>query len=248
MQIGERQALDERAGFFELLFGFARETGHHIGADGAIRHQRASLQNAIGVVARAILAMHPAQHRIGTRLQRRVHMLGDARRAGDQFQQRIRPIHRLDRAEAQTFHRRFVEQAAHQIHQAAAAFEIAAPAAQVDPAEDHFTILRGEMAHLVDHGIRLRAAAAAAHVGNNAERAAIIASVLNLEIRTSAVAQGVFHGRGKKVALLENIADADLAVIVLAVGDQIGDRILVRVANDQTHAGQRGDFLGARWA
>ena len=99
------------------------------------------------------------------------------------------------------------------------------------------------MADLVDHGIRLRAAAASAHVGNDAERAAIVAAVLNLEIRASAVAQGVFNGRGKKIALLENIADADFAVIVRAVRDQIGNRILVRIADDQSHAGQSGDFL-----
>ena len=99
------------------------------------------------------------------------------------------------------------------------------------------------MAHLIDHGIRLRAAAAAAHVGNNAERAAIVAAVLNLEIRASAIAQRVFNRRGKKIALLENVADADLAVIVRAIGDQIGNRILVRVPDDPGHAGQSRDFL-----
>ncbi len=139
---------------------------------------------------------------------------------------------------------RFVKQTPDEIDKTAPAFEIAAPAAQVDSAEDHFPIFRREMADLVDHGIRLRAAAAAAHVGNNAERAAIVAAVLNLEIRTSAIAQRVFHGRGKKIALLENIADADLAVIVRTVGDQIGDRILVRIADHESHAGESRDFLG----
>jgi hypothetical protein len=100
------------------------------------------------------------------------------------------------------------------------------------------------MANLRDHGIRPRAAAAAAHVGNNAERAAIVASVLNLEIRPGAVTQGIFNRRGKKVALFEDVADADLAMIVLAIDDQIGNRILVRVPDHEAHAGQSGDFLG----
>src|SRR6185312_11318394 len=84
---------------------------------------------------------------------------------------------------------------------------------------------------------------APAHVGNNAERAAIVASVLNLEIRASAIAQGVFNRRGKKIALVENIADADLAVIVRAVGNEIRNQSLVRVSDYQTHARQGGDFL-----
>jgi hypothetical protein len=99
------------------------------------------------------------------------------------------------------------------------------------------------MTHLLDHGIRLRAAAAAAHIGNNAERAAIVASVLNLEIRAGAIAQSVFNRRRKKIALLENISDADLAVIMGAIGDQIGNRILMRVPDDPSHAGESGDFF-----
>ena len=139
---------------------------------------------------------------------------------------------------------RFIKQTLDEIDKTTPAFKIAAPAAQIDPAEDHFPIFRREMAHLIDHGIRLRAAAAAAHIRNNAERAAIVASVLNLEIRASAIAERVFNRRGKKVALVENIADANLAVIVRTIGNQIGDRILVRIPNDPGHAGNSRDLFG----
>jgi hypothetical protein len=52
------------------------------------------------------------------------------------------------------------------------------------------------MADLFDHRIALRAAAAAAHERNNAERAAIVAAILNLEIRPGAVAESILDGRG----------------------------------------------------
>ena len=44
-------------------------------------------------------------------------------------------------------------------------------------------------------------------------------------------------------SLREVYANADLAMIVRAIGDKIGDRILMRVANYQIHSGQLGDLL-----
>src|SRR5258708_7272586 len=84
VQIGEWQALDEGAGVFEFGVSFAGETRHDIGSDRAIGHQRASLGDAIGIVAGAVLAMHAAQDRIRSRLQRSVYMFRDSIRGRHQ--------------------------------------------------------------------------------------------------------------------------------------------------------------------
>ena len=68
-------------------------------------------------------------------------------------------------------------------------------------------------AHLADHLLGRRAAAAAAHEGNDAERAAVIAAVLDLEVGARAVARRVLHRRGQEIVLREDIADLDLAVV-----------------------------------
>ena len=56
--------------------------------------------------------------------------------------------------------------------------------------------------------------------------------------------RSVSNGRGKKVALLENIADADLAVIVRTVGDQIGELNSCANCRPRAYAGESRDFLG----
>ena len=91
-----------------------------------------------------------------------------------------------------------------------------------------------------------RAAAAAAHERNDAERAAVIAAILNLEVGARAIAGGVFHRRGEKIALREDIADMDVAVVGrvrLGQRHQLRDLRLVRVAHHPLDARHRGQFL-----
>ena len=169
-------------------------------------------------------------------------MLGDARRAGHQIEQVVREIHGLDRAQAQPLDGRFVQQPPHQIGQPNPSAEIAPPAAQVDPAQHHLAILRRERAHLLHHALRRRAAAAAAHIRNDAERAPVIAAILDLEVGARAVARGVLDRRRQKIGLRENIADLDLPVIIRG-GNEFRNARLVRIPHHQAHAFERGQFL-----
>jgi len=50
VQVGEWQALDERAGLLEIFFAFAGEADHHIGADGSRGHGRMDALNAVFVM------------------------------------------------------------------------------------------------------------------------------------------------------------------------------------------------------
>ncbi len=93
------------------------------------------------------------------------------------------------------------------------AARLAAPAAQVDAAQHDLAIAPAQAAHLLDHLLRRRAAAAPAHERNDAERAAVVAAVLDLQIGARAVARGVLHRRGEEIVLRENIADVDVAVV-----------------------------------
>ena len=189
--------------------------------------------------------MHAAQHAVGARLQRRMHVLGDPRRRRHQPQQVVGKIHRLDGAEPQPLDFGFGEQQPDQVGQPHAAARLPAPAAQVDAAEHDFAIAPRQAADLLDHLLRRSAAAAAAHERNDAERAAIVAAVLDLQIGAGAVAGRVFHRRGKKIVLREDIADVDVAVVrVAGSGDKVGDLRLVRIADHPFDARHGGQFFG----
>src|ERR1700693_35303 len=77
VQVSERQTFDKCPALFELRARLTRKAGHYVGADRCIRHPRASLADAVLIMPRPVLAVHAAQHAIGTRLQRRVNVLGD---------------------------------------------------------------------------------------------------------------------------------------------------------------------------
>ena len=108
-------------------------------------------------------------------------------------------------------------------------------------------------AHLLDHLLGGRAAAASAHERDDAERAAIVAAVLDFQIRARAVARGVFHRRRQKVALCENIADVNIADVNIAVigrraSPDLRDLRLVRIAHHPLHPGIAASSSGARCA
>jgi hypothetical protein len=187
--------------------------------------------------------MHAPQDAVAAGLQRRVHVAGDARRGSHEAQQLVGEIHRLDGTEAQPLDSGLIEQAADKVRQAHAAPWLAAPAAQVDATQDYFAIAAAEAAHLLDHLVRRRAAAAPPDERNDAERAAVIAAVLDLQVGARAVAGGVLHRRGEEVVLREDIADEDVAVIGRGA-DQFGDLRLVGIPHDPFHAGHGGQFIG----
>ena len=191
--------------------------------------------------------MHAAQRPVAPALQRRVDMGGDPRRFRHQVQQIVGEVHRLDGTEAQPLHIRLREQAAQQIGQPHCAARFPAPAPQIDAAQHDLAIAPGERAHLLDRLFGGRAAAPSAHERNNAERAAIVAAILNLQIGARAVARGVFHRRRQKIALLEDIADVNVAVVGGRRHD-LRDLGFVRVADHPLDPGHRRQFLRERAA
>ena len=79
----------KRACLLEIVVGFAGKADHHIRADGRIRHGAPDALDAIGIMPRAIFAVHAAQNPVAAGLQRHMRVLADARRRRDQFDQLV---------------------------------------------------------------------------------------------------------------------------------------------------------------
>jgi hypothetical protein len=170
-------------------------------------------------------------------------MPGDARRFRHQVQQVVGKVHRFDGTEAQPLHIRLREQPAQQIGQPHLAARLPAPPPQIDSAQHDLAISPGEGTHLLDRLLGGRAAAPPAHERYDAEGAAIVAAVLNLQIGARTVAGRVFHRRRQKIALLEDVADVNIAVVGGRRHD-LRDLGFVRVAHHPLHPGHGRQFVG----
>ena len=133
VQIRKGHRLDKLPRFFEQFIRFARKPHHHIRADRRVRHQPSRLHHPIRVMARPVFPVHPAQNRIRSRLQRRMHMFRDPRSFRHQSEQVVREIHRLDRAQAQALDFCFGEQSAQKIGQAHPTARLPPPSPEIDP-------------------------------------------------------------------------------------------------------------------
>ena len=123
-----------------------------------------------------------------------------------------------------------------------------APAAEIDAAQDDLAIPGCEPAHLVDHLLGRGAPAAAADEGDDAEGAAVIAAVLDFQVRAGAVAGRVLDRRRKEVVLGEDVADVDVAVVRSAghgKRNEIGDLRFVGISNNPFDSGHRRQLLGS---
>ena len=85
-------------------FGFTRESGDDIRADGCVRQEFANKMDAAGVVLGAIPAMHGGEDAVGGGLQRHVKMRCDAMVVGEEVDQIMGDIERLDGADAQALY------------------------------------------------------------------------------------------------------------------------------------------------
>src|SRR6266850_2938113 len=140
VQVGEWQPFNKGAAFFEKFISFAREANHNVSPDGGIGHGGSSLVNSFRIVPGAILAMHPAQDPITARLQRGVYVFGNTRRSLHEFDERVAPVHRFHRAEAQFLQPGLLEDSPHQLLEAVLTRKLTAPSAKVDPAENHLAV------------------------------------------------------------------------------------------------------------
>ena len=72
MQVGERLRGDEAIALIEEGVGFSGEADHDVGSDGGVGEKFANGGEALGVVPGAIAAVHAAEDRVGTGLERKM--------------------------------------------------------------------------------------------------------------------------------------------------------------------------------
>jgi len=115
VEIGERKRIDEAESGCMVGFSFARKTGDDVGAYGGMGKKFANECRTASVVLRAIPAMHGGEDIVRAGLERHVKVLGDATGAGEERDEILRDVERLDGADAEARERRFVENAAQEI-------------------------------------------------------------------------------------------------------------------------------------
>ena len=210
MEIGERERIDELERGFMIGFGFAGENGDYVSAYGGVGEKFADELNATGIVLGAIPAMHGGEDAVCAGLKRHVEMLGDSVRAGEERDEILRDIERLDGTDAETSEGRFVKNAAEEIEDVDARNEITAPGAEIYATEDDF--LEAGIAEAVDFGedsFGRKASAFATNERDDAEGATIIATVLNLESGASVIPFPAEDGRDENIARFENVTGED---------------------------------------
>src|SRR5215469_9125755 len=136
-------------------------------------------------------------------------MLRDAQGASHQPEQVVREIHRFYGTQPQARDVRFRQQQPDHPCKPHRAARFASPPAEIDSAEYHFAIPRGEVTYLLDYLPHGSAPAASAHKRDNAKRAAVIAAVLYFEVGAGPVSRSVLHRGGEKIVLREDIPHVD---------------------------------------
>jgi hypothetical protein len=96
VQIREWQFFYRPPRFFKFTISLTWKAGHHIRANGSIRHGRANFLQFIVIVPRTILPVHASQNGVAGRLHGHMRVLGNARRLRHERDQFITPIHRLN--------------------------------------------------------------------------------------------------------------------------------------------------------
>src|SRR5437879_6068142 len=134
VKIGERKRIDEAESGCMVGFSFARKTGDDVGAYGGMGKKFANECCTAGVMLRAIPAMHGGEDIVRAGLERHVKVLGDATGAGEERDEVLRDVERLDGADAEARERSFVENSAQEIEEVGAGREVAPPGAKIDTA------------------------------------------------------------------------------------------------------------------
>lgn len=127
VEVGEGERFDEAESSFVMGFGFTGKTCDDVRTYGGVGEKFADEVDAAGVVFGAIPAVHGGEDGIGAGLERHVEVPGDAVRAGEESDEVLCDILRLDGADAKTGEGRFIENTAKKIQDIGAGRKIASP-------------------------------------------------------------------------------------------------------------------------
>ena len=257
MKIGEGAFLDEAEGDGVVVFRFAGEAGEDIGADRGLRKNLAEQFDAARVVFGTVPATHGCEDAIGGGLQRHMEVRREAIIGCEQIDQVLGDVERFDGADAQAFDGSFVENLTKEVVELNTRREIAAIGAKIDAAEDDLAEAGfREAADFGENGGDGQAAGPSAHEWDHAERAAGVATVLNLQRRASVIPFPAEDWSDKNIGGGEDVGGEDwrgmvgARILTLRVNrdgrdgvKQIRDLRLVGVADHEGNAGEGRDFF-----
>ena len=166
-------------------------------------------------------------------------MFGDAAAFGHQGEQFVGEVHGLYRAQAQTVDGGLIQNVPQQARELPARGKLAPPTPEVDTGQHHFAVINRQPPHLINHPFGSRATTAPPHRGNDAKRAAVVAAILDLQVRPGTLAARVEDRQREEVLRRTDVADGDLAMIG-GGQNNVGDLGLVRVAHHPIDAFQLG--------
>ena len=210
VEITERAGLDKTHGGGVVVFGFAGETGDDVGADGGVGQLFLDEVDAAGVVFGAIPAVHGGEDFVGGGLERHMEMFREAWRGCEERDEIAGDVEWFDGAEAEARDGRVIENLAEEIEKIVARREIAAPGTEVDAAEDDLFVACGrKIADFGDDGCGREAAAFSANERDDAECAAVVATVLDFESGAGVVGFATEDRGDEDVVLIEDVADED---------------------------------------
>ncbi len=182
-----------------VSFGFVGEPGDDVGADSGVGQTFVDEFDAAGVVLGAIPAVHGGEDAVGGGLQRHVEVLGDAIGPGEEFDEVLRDVERLNGTDAEAFDGGLAEYTVEEVFKFDARGQIAAVGAEVDATENDFAVAgSAELPDFLDDGIGWEAAALAANEGDNAVGAAGVTAVLDFESGAGVMAFSTEYGGGEQ--------------------------------------------------
>jgi hypothetical protein len=171
-----------------------------------------------------------------------------------QRQEIRRPVHRLDGTEAEARQACLGQNRCNQVFESLGLAEVAPPTAEIDAGQYQFlTALIDKALHIIETDCERHGAGMSPCGWNNAERAAIAASVLDFEIRPRLLCIGRKGQRGqvgvRERIVMENFADGneilpDWDIRCPKAAGYFGNQRFVAVSDDCIDFGHRGQFLG----
>jgi hypothetical protein len=183
MQVRETAVVDQRHGVGEHRFGLGREAGDEIGAEHHVRAQAARFGGERDGLGAAVAALHALQDHVVAGLEAEMEMRHQPRLFGDQPQEIVVDLRDVERRQPEALELRHLrEQAAHHLAECGPAGKIGAERGEID-ARQHELGDSGldQRSRLADDVADRHAARRPAAVGNDAEGAAVVAALLDLD-------------------------------------------------------------------
>ena len=191
----------------EVLLRLSRKADDDVRRDRHAWHSAAHIREELRERRRIVVAVHRAQDVVAPRLQGQMQMRSKARLRPHEREEILRQLHRLQRAQPQPPQSLCAQCGAARIGKRRTLRKVDAVSAEVNPRQHHLAKpRRREFLHLARHRRERTRLHRPACIGDNAERAEILATILDLEKGTRAVRHAV-QGDVLKGTRLHHIRD-----------------------------------------